>query len=284
MLRKKGPNVNNLTKGIDRQSFNNIRKHVNQKYGINLSLSKKNLVENRLFKRLRHYNFESYSEYHDFIFSQKGRNELALLSDYLSTNKTYFYREHAHFEFFNAFMERFDRHKTLSIWSAASSTGDEAYTLSILLNEFNDRNPHQRIRYSILGTDISSSVLQIANEGVYKKSHLESLPQALFSKYFKKMTSENGSESYRLIDRVRHYVQFKKLNLINDIPSVIQKFDIIFCRNVLIYFDDENKTKVNKQLINSLKPGGYLVLGHCEGFICKSDKVKQVQPAVFQKL
>lgn len=276
--------MNNLSKGIDQQSFDNIRKHIHKKYGINLSLAKKNLVENRLFKRLRHYDFASYKDYHDFIFSQKGRGELDLLSDYLSTNKTYFYREHAHFEFFNSYLEKFDRRKSLSIWSTASSTGDEAYTLSILLNEFNERNSLQKINFSILGTDISGHALNSAKEAIYKKSHLESLPGSLLTKYFKKIPRENGMTHYELIDEARSYVHFKKLNLINEIPTVIQKFDLIFCRNVLIYFDNETKTKVINHLIKALKPAGYLVLGHCEGFICKSMEVKQVQPAVFQKL
>lgn len=276
--------MSNLAKGIDRYSFDNIRKHVHQRYGINLSLAKKNLVENRLFKRLRHYNLDSYSEYHDYIFSDKGSRELALLSDYLSTNKTYFYREHAHFQFFNSYLEKFDSTKSLSIWSAASSTGDEAYTLSILLNEFNEKRLSQKINFSILGTDISTSVINCANKAVYKKSHIEHLPGPLLAKYFEKIPLDNGTINYKVIDKARNQVHFRKLNLIRDIPSVAQKFDIIFCRNVLIYFDNENKTKVNNQLINSLKPGGFLILGHCEGFVCKSTEVKQVQPAVFQKL
>lgn len=276
--------MNNLTKGIDKRSFDRIRKHVHQRYGINLSLAKKNLVENRLFKRLRNYNFESYSEYNDYIFSPQGRRELALLSDYLSTNKTYFYREHAHFEFFNSYLKKLDHRKSLSIWSAASSTGDEAYTLSILLNEFNERTLSQKINFSILGTDISANVINNAKEAVYKKSHVESLPGPLLAKYFKKIPLDNGTVDYNLIDKARNRVHFKKLNLIHEIPSVVQKFDIIFCRNVLIYFNNENKTKVNNQLINSLKPGGFLILGHCEGFVCQSTKVKQVQPAVFQKM
>lgn len=276
--------MNNLTKSIDQRSFDNIRKHVHQRYGINLSLAKKNLVENRLFKRLRHFNFDSYSEYHDYIFSSQGRQELALLSDYLSTNKTYFYRESAHFDFFKNYLKEFDTRKNLSVWCAASSTGDEAYTLSILLNEHNERNLTQKINYSILGTDISSSVIEIAKNAVFKKSHLEELPNPLLTKYFTKVPLDKGMLNYRLIDRARQFVQFKKLNLISEIPTVIQKFDIIFCRNVLIYFDNENKTKVSNQLINSLKPGGYLILAHCEGFVCKSTKVEQVQPAVFRKL
>lgn len=274
----------NLTKSIDRRSFDNIRKHVHQRYGINLSLAKKNLVENRLFKRLRHFNFDNYSEYHDYIFSPQGRQELALLSDYLSTNKTYFYREPSHFEFFKSFLEEFDARRSLSVWSAASSTGDEAYTLSILLHERNERNFTQKINYSILGTDISSSVIESAKDAVFKKSHLDELPNPLLTKYFTKIPLDKGMTNYRLIERARQFVQFRKLNLISEIPTLIQKFDIIFCRNVLIYFDDENKTKVSNQLINTLKPGGYLILGHCEGFVCKSTNVEQVQPAVFRKL
>ena len=269
---------------IDQKTFNSIREHMLRNYGINLSLAKKNLVENRLFKRLKQYNFDSYDEYHNYIFSIRGKGELALLSDYLSTNKTYFHREPAHFNFINEYLDKVDKNKSISIWSAASSTGDEAYTLSILLNEFNEKNSTRKINYSILGTDISSRVLRIANEAVYTYSHIESLPNPLITKYFQKVIGDNNAPNYRLSDIVRKNVRFKKLNLSKEISSLTQKFDIIFCRNVLIYFDNDNKIRVCNQLINMLKPGGYLILGHCEGFICKSQDVKQMQPAVFQKL
>ncbi len=270
--------------GIDQKSFDNIRDYVRREYGINLTLAKKYLVENRLYKRLGEYNFKSYSDYHDYIFSPYGRNELALLSDYLSTNKTYFYRERAHFQFFSEYLESLSTNKNLSIWSAASSTGDEAYTISILLNEINSRIPTPNISYSILGTDISSSVIQKAIQAEYNQAHVQGLPEHLLKKYFKIQQGENRSKRYILEEKVKKNVRFKKLNLTKDLPTISEKFDIVFCRNVLIYFDNETKTKVCNQLINKLKPGGYLILGHCEGFVCKSKNMHQVQPAVFKKI
>ncbi len=276
--------VQDRQQSIDLKSFNSIRDHIKREYGINLTLAKKNLVENRLAKRVRENNFNSFSDYHDYIFSPSGRSELALLSDYLSTNKTYFYREHAHFEFFAKYLENLGANKSISIWSAASSTGDEAYTISMLINEINSRIPSPNISYNILGTDISSEVLKKADAAVYSHPNIQSLPDRLVKKYFKITPDERGAKKYTLAEKVKQNVRFKKLNLTKEIPSVAQKFDIIFCRNVLIYFDNDTKTKVCQQLTNALKPGGYLILGHCEGFICRFDTMKQIQPAVFQKV
>jgi len=275
--------TNTIASGIDTKSFDNIRNHVKNEYGINLTLAKKHLVENRLYKRLKHYNFNTFSEYHDFLFSGSGRHELALLSDYLSTNKTYFYREHAHFQFFQKYLASLEPNRSISLWSAAASTGDEAYTLSILLNEHNEAARGSNINYTILGTDISTSVIEKAKAAVYSDSNLGSLPTHLFKKYFVQVADEFGTSRFALRDVAKKNVWFKKFNLIKDIGRMAQNFDIIFCRNVLIYFNEETKSKVCRQLIDALKPGGYLVLGHCEGFVCKSSNLRQIQPAIFQK-
>jgi len=265
-------------------TFNTISNHIRQKYGINLSITKHYLVENRLYRRLQHFGHASFEEYQKFIFSNEGKEELNLLCDYLSTNKTYFYREPNHFTFFNKILNQTHQPKHISIWSSACSTGDEAYTLSILFEDFKQLHPTHDLYCSILGTDISSRVLDKAKLAIYDHSHLQFLPTTYINRYFKKEEIGTSNTRYKLNNNVKKNVQFKRLNLIKDIFGMNTKFDFIFCRNVLIYFEHATKVKVCNDLIKKLNPGGYLILGHCEGMICKSPELTQVQPSIFQKL
>ena len=269
---------------IDETSFRSITSHMHKKYGINLTPTKQILVENRLYKRLVYHGFDSYKQYNDYLFSIEGKDELALLGDFLSTNKTYFYREPNHFKFIRNYLEQNCDHSKLSFWSAAASTGDEAYTLSILLNEHNESGKYKKVNYSILGTDISNEVLKAAKIARFNYENVKFLPNQLIKKYFTKTTNKFNGEEYQLNFSAKQNVNFKELNLVTEMTMLPQKFDFIFCRNVLIYFDQKTKVEVCDKLIQKLNPGGFLMLGHCESLICKSPLVKQIQPAVYQRL
>lgn len=264
---------------IDRDTFEKISKHVNEHYGIHLTEAKLNLVENRLMKRLRHLKVESFKEYTDVLFSKGGIEERNLLCDYLSTNKTYFYREPAHFEFLQKFIRESKANHSLSLWSAACSGGDEVYTLASILQE---NVKAKGLKYNILGTDISSRMIEEATEGKYSFDRISSLPAHLIDSFFDKVKGKDSSIEYKANNILKQSIRFQKFNLIKDIPGLNAKFDFIFCRNVLIYFKEETKLQVVNELIRKLKPGGYLMLGHCEGMLCRNTDLKQIQPAVFQ--
>jgi chemotaxis protein methyltransferase CheR len=268
------------TPRISQEAFEQISKHVNRTYGINLSDAKRNLVENRLFKRLRHLSMNSYAQYIKHIFEPAGKHELDLLCDFLSTNKTYFYREPAHFEFLQKLLAESAPNKNWKIWSAACSGGDEVYTLSCIFEEYGKKKP---LQYSILGTDISGRMIEEAKEGKYEMSRIKQLPTHLVKSYFNISEVENKRKEYSVNAVIRRNVRFQQFNLIKDIPGLSLGFDIIFCRNVLIYFKEETKHQVVADLISKLNPGGYLILAHCEGMLCRNTGLRQVSPAVFLK-
>jgi chemotaxis protein methyltransferase CheR len=263
---------------ITKEAFEQISTYVNRTYGINLSEAKQNLVENRLFKRLRFLRMSSYSQYIRHIFEPAGKQELELLCDFLSTNKTYFYREPAHFHFTQNLLKTAPVGKSWKVWSAASSAGDEAYTLSCI---FEDALKTKPLQYSILGTDISKRMIDEAKEATYPHNRINLLPSYLTKTYFNKTEDDRKGEFYSANPVIRRNVRFQQFNLIKDIPGLNEKFDIIFCRNVLIYFKEEMKQQVVKELISKLTPGGYLMLGHCEGMLCRNTGLKQVGPAIF---
>jgi chemotaxis protein methyltransferase CheR len=263
---------------ISKEAFEQISKYVNRTYGINLSEAKRNLVENRLFKRLRFLRMKSYAQYINHIFEPAGKQELDLLCDFLSTNKTYFYREPAHFEFVQKILAEASSSKLWKVWSAACSAGDEVYTLSCIFEDIAKRKP---LQYNILGTDISGRMIEEAKEGKYTTARINQLPSHLLKTYFDKSEDDKKQEVYSASAAIRKNVRFQQFNLIKDIPGLSQGFDIIFCRNVLIYFKEETKQQVVADLISKLNPGGYLILAHCEGMICRNTRLKQVSPAVF---
>lgn len=263
---------------ITKEAFDRISKYVNHTYGINLSEAKRNLVENRLFKRLRYLRMSSYAQYISHIFEPAGKQELDLLCDFLSTNKTYFYREPAHFDFVQRLLADSSANKLWRVWSAACSGGDEVYTLSCI---FEDSAKRKALQYNILGTDISGRMIDEAKEGKYVAARIGQLPTHLIKSYFDKSDDDKKQEVYSANAVIRKNIRFQQFNLIKDITSLSQGFDIIFCRNVLIYFKEETKQQVVADLISKLNPGGYLILAHCEGMLCRNTGLKQVSPAVF---
>lgn len=264
---------------ITKTEFAQISRHVGLHYGINLTEAKLHLVENRLAKRLSLLKLKSYSEYIDFIFGTTGKDELELLRDLLSTNMTYFYRESAHFDFLQSVINNASPNQNFTIWSAACSGGDEVYTVASL---FEEHAKVKNLSYNILGTDISTRMISQANAGKYSLSRISKLPVHLVRNHFTK-SMEDGAAWFSANDSLRRHIRFKEFNLIKDIPTIYTSFDIIFCRNVLIYFNNETKTRVVNELIKKLKPGGYLIFAHCEGLLGHGTGLVPVKPAVFQK-
>ncbi|MCW8929876.1 MAG: protein-glutamate O-methyltransferase CheR [Gammaproteobacteria bacterium] len=262
------------------QEFNKLRQLIHKKAGISMSDAKRSLVAGRLRKRLVALDLSSYDEYITFLKKdeQAGTGEIQRFIDLLTTNETWFFREERHFEFLKNHIKALPISKEVKIWSAASSSGEEAYSIAMTLaEEMGLSSPWQ-----IFGTDISSEILAKAKKGVYMKSKIRGLPPTLKKKYML-----NGVRTYEdylaIAPELKRKTQFKQFNLF-DSPLPTVKFDFIFCRNVLIYFNQEDKQKVIHRLVSCLKTGGYFFPGHSESLHGLYDKLKTVEPSVYQKI
>jgi chemotaxis protein methyltransferase CheR len=245
------------------------------------------MLEGRLHKRVRALNFSDLNEYVDNLFeAEHFDTELTHLIDVVTTNKTDFFREPQHFTFMRdvaipALLKSHGRRNAnLKIWSSASSTGMEAYTTAMVLDDMT-RNG-SRFQYRILGTDISTAVLRLAKTAIYTRDVLSPVPEPFVKRYFLSSRDRSRGE-VRVVPELRRMTHFMRMNLMDAAYPVDRDVDIIFCRNVLIYFDKPTQRKVVQQLCNHLRPGGYLLVGHSESMIHSSvPDLKQVQPTIFQ--
>jgi chemotaxis protein methyltransferase CheR len=245
--------------------------------GISLSPAKKALVAGRLFKRLKHYELDSYGEYFKLIMSGQRNGELQVALDLLTTNETYFFREPKHFDFLRQqVLPKAAAGKTFRVWSAASSSGEEPYSLAMTLAENLGTTP-----WEIIGSDISSQVLAKARAGHYPMERATNLPEPLLHKYcLKGIGKQQGTF---LVERsLRSRVNFIQVNLNEALPE-LGEFDVIFLRNVMIYFDQETKIKVVARLLPRLKSGGYFIVSHSESLNGVSDALKLVAPSIYRK-
>lgn len=253
--------------------------------------SKMSMVESRLRKRLRRLKINRFSDYCDFLFSPQGmEKEMTFFINVITTNKTEFFREYAHFEYLvqKVVPELMARRgsgikRRLNLWSAASSRGNEAYTIALVLSEFAERYPELDFDFFILATDISTEVLEDAQKGIYSHEEIKPVPMDLRKKYFLK--SRNKKKNLvRVIPALRNKVRFRQLNLMDNDFQFHKPMDIIFCRNVMIYFDKETQDNLILRLCNHLKQGGYLFMGHSEVLHCQNLPLVSTAPAVYRKV
>jgi chemotaxis protein methyltransferase CheR len=259
--------------------FEAVRRIVYQKCGINLTPGKEELVKSRLSKRLQALHLDSYEAYLQFVKQDLSGKELAQMLDVLTTNKTYFYREAAHFDYLCQEILPHLRQPKFRLWSAGCSSGEEPYTIGVLLREH--LKGLDRLDVRILATDLSQRVLEKARAATYSAETLSELPPALLQKHF---TLVNGTpaRSYRVNDNVRKLVAFAPLNLLAEWPMK-GPFDVIFCRNVMIYFDLETRARLVNRYWQMLAPGGHLFIGHSESLNGINHQYKYVQPAAYIK-
>ena len=266
---------------ITQREFEKISKLVYESFGIVLNESKKSLVINRLNKLFNKLQIHSFPDYYQNLINDKSGRELQLLANSISTNHTFFYREHKHFEFYTKqalpdVVSRIDDND-LRVWCAASSTGEEPYTLAMLQKEFfGVRN--DAWNSGLLASDISEKALRQAQLGIYKEEAVKALPAALRNKYFKK----SGFDNLEVKASLKQDVHYGKLNLIHDFQFK-KPFHIIFCRNVMIYFDQPTKDKLIEKFFRWMVPGGYLFIGHAETIPRKNCPFNYLMPAVYQK-
>ncbi len=248
------------------------------KFGIILNEKKKSLVSGRLQKVLKEKKYTSFREYYEEIISDKTGKALLELVDKLSTNHTYFFRENNHFEFLKEeILPQFINEKEIRIWSAASSSGEEVYTIKMVLEEFFKAAPVRRL---LLGTDISTTVLKQASSGIYNADKVSVLPKSYLFEYFNKYDKDR----YQVKDRFRDEILFRRLNLMSPSFPFKNKFDVIFCRNVMIYFDEKTKSELSKKFYNYLKPKGYLFIGMSETLGQDNHYFEYLKPSIYQKI
>ncbi|ROR01916.1 CheR family methyltransferase [Desulfosoma caldarium] len=261
---------------------------VYQEAGIHLHDGKKSLLEARLAKRLRATGIATPRQYLDFILSEAGRDEYVKFFDAVSTNLTYFFREPKHFEFLEkiALPEIVERNRKngtfrIRIWSAGCSTGEEPYSIAMTVLAF--LGGGSRWDFRLLATDISTRVLQTAMAGIYEKTKLANVPAALRQRFFEPIRDGASPKSYRVCNELKEIIAFRRLNLMDPFPFS-GPFDVIFCRNVMIYFDKKTQESLIQKMSAYLHEGGYFFVGHSESLTGLRHPLKYIKPAVYKKI
>jgi chemotaxis protein methyltransferase CheR len=269
--------------GLSSRDFARLRELIHAETGICLSREKKTMVEVRLKRRLRILNMATYREYCEFVFGRKGmKEELVYLINVITTNKTDFFREPAHFEFLaqRALPELAMNGRPFLAWSAGCSSGEEPYTVAMVLSEYAETL--SGFRFRILATDISTAVLEKAELGVYTSECVAPIPLALKRKYLLR-SRDSKSARVRVVPDLRKLIEFRRLNFMDADYALAERADVIFCRNVLIYFDRATQESILRKLVHNLTPGGYLFVGHSETLHDMALPVVPVAPALYRK-
>jgi len=269
------------------REFKMFRALIFEKSGISLHEGKKELLRTRLSSRLRARDLSSFKDYYDFIKNDKTDGELMGLLDAISTNLTSFFREINHFHFLEKKIipqilarGRKTNDKALRCWSAGCSSGEEPYTIIFSLLENAEINNSWDIK--MLATDISAEMLEKATSAVYTEEKIKTVPKSIIRKYFVKGTKDKEG-LYRVRQEISRLVQFKRFNLMTENFPFKHKFDFIFCRNVMIYFDKPTQETLTSKYYNALAKGGYLMIGHSESLTGLEHQFKYVLPTIYQK-
>lgn len=267
---------------ITEKEFRQLAEYIKSNYGINLKEEKKTLVMGRLHNVLIGNNCRSFSEFFTLLHNDKSGKIIIELINKITTNHTYFMRETEHFYYFRdkvlPYLYKKAVDKDLRIWSAGCSTGEEPSTLAMIINDYFGK---EKFLWDtkILATDISDRVLEKAKQGHYSNEELIAIPSEWRRNYFKKFNNENSV----LVDKIRNEVIYRKFNLMDDIFPFKKKFQVIFCRNVMIYFDNKTKAELVNKFYEHTEEGGYLFIGHSESLSRESTKYKYVLPSVYRK-
>jgi chemotaxis protein methyltransferase CheR len=276
-----------MEKNLPDRLFLQFSQLVYEQCGINLHEGKKALLQARLNKRLRLTGIPSYEDYFKFITSPANPGEFINFLDSVSTNLTYFFRESQHFDFLEQVAlpeiiktKQKDRSSRLRVWSAGCSTGEEPYSLAMsILAHLPDT---AKWDFRILATDISTRTLDVASRGIYTDEKVQKVPPGLRHMHFTKLNNGNGKADYEVAPHVKRIITFRRVNLKEAYPFK-GPFDLIFCRNVMIYFDKQTQETLVNKMANFLGPGGYLFVGHSESLTGLNHKLAYVRPAVYRK-
>ena len=274
---------------LSRRDFKRLGSFIHKRLGIKVPDIKQGMIESRLRKRLTVLGMKNYTDYCEYLFSDRGMGEeLSQFIDLITTNKTDFFREPHHFRYImeNALPDLIKRtgagvSRALMSWSCACSRGDEPYTLAMILSEYG--RMLKSFDFSILATDISTRVLDTAVKGIYDEALVEPVPMDYRKKYLLKSRDKN-KQLVRIRPELRAKVRFRHLNLMDDDFGIRHQMDILFCRNVIIYFDKATTDRLLKKLCDRLALGGYLFMGHSELLDCSSLPLAPRAPTIYQKI
>lgn len=272
---------------LSKDQFRKLAEFISDNYGIKMPENKKTTLQCRLQRRLKKLQMNNFSDYLNYVFSKEGQNnELIYMMDEVSTNKTDFFRESDHFEFLRKivlpdFVGNRKAMESLNIWSAGCSSGEEAYTIAFTLEGFQEIKG--KFDYKIIGTDISSKIIKQAVDGIYPEEKVKIIPYEIKRKYLLRSKCRENP-TVRIKPNIREKVSFFRQNLMDDRFDITGKMDIIFCRNVLIYFNRETQERVLQKLLDKLKKGGYLFLGHSETITNMDLPLHRIKPTVFTKV
>jgi len=275
------------SQNISNADFGRLCKLIYAESGILISAEKKTMLELRIRRRLHSLDLQSYDEYCDYLFGKGGQQEeeIVHLIDVVTTNKTDFFREPDHFEFLlqkglGELTSNSQGNRQLLIWSAGCASGEEPYTLAMLLSEY-ERN-HPGFRFSVLATDISTTVLEKAQRGIFESNVVDPVPADLRRRYLMR-SRDPKSTLLRIVPELRRAIEFRRLNFMDEDFRLPQKADAIFCRNVIIYFDRKTQEQILQKLTAQLVAGGYIFVGHSESLHDMKIPVTPIAPAIYRK-
>lgn len=273
---------------LNDKEFEAIRRLVKAKTGISLSLHKRDLVVSRLARRLRALELHSFAEYISYLEADGEGGELVQMINRITTNKTDFFRESHHFKFLS---ERVlpaiyaegesSGNRVLRAWSAGCSSGEEPYSIAITLSEFFANRPGWDVK--LLASDLDTTMLEKASRGEYDQTVLEPVPKALLARYFDRQ-GRGADATYKVKPSLRSMLTFRKFNLMNPTYPLKVALDFVFCRNVLIYFDTDDKISILKKFHSVLKPQAYIFVGHSESLMMVKDIFQFTDTTVYRKL
>lgn len=267
---------------ITNKEFRKLAGYIKTNYGIHLKEEKQSLLAGRLNNVLMQNNFDNFSEYYDYVVSDKTGEAVVTLIDKITTNHTFFMREADHFYFFRDTvlpqLAGTVKEKDIRVWSAGCSSGEEPYTLAMIINDF-FRKEKLWWDTKVLATDISGKVLDAAEKAVYSNDDIAALPSGWKLDHFRKLDDKKSI----LEDSIRSEVIYRKFNLMDQVFPFRRKFHVIFCRNVMIYFDNRTKRELVNKFYDLTENGGYLFIGHSESLNREETKYKYVMPAIYRK-
>ena len=261
---------------LDDHAFQRLQALLISISGILLTANKRKLVASRLGKRLRHFRCASFSQYLDLLEDPAHFDEQRLVLDLLTTHETYFFREHTHFDFLGCWLQH--QQRPLRVWSASCSSGEEAYSLAMVLDS------HARHHdWSILASDLSHTLLTKARAALYDMTQAKYLPEDWLRRYCQSVFID-GSLCLRICDELRARVRFRQLNLIQPLDADFEQFDVVFLRNVLTYFSQEEKPRIARRIVDQMHPGALLFIGHAENIYDLNLPVRLTHPSVYERL
>lgn len=267
--------VEHLTEIPDEATFAQFQALVLARLGIHLPIQKRAMLGHRLLKRLRETNSKDFQQYYDLITNRRNARELEYALELITTNETFFFREEKHFEFLKELIKAKRTSESYRVWSAACSTGEEPYSIAMTLAE------HCAANWSILASDVNKRVMSFAKKGIYLDERTSLLPLEYRRRYCRKGRDEFAGH-LRVCPELRQRIEFKMFNLLEPM-SVLGSFDLVFLRNVMIYFNEDTKKSIVSRVSNIIKPGGYLFIGHSESLFGMADDFDLVKPSIYRR-